>query len=112
MKYIFTLFITVFLAHLIQIVNAQPTGNRFVDALDTMSNEIGESINNTTQTAPSIGDALNASSSISNTTSDQKKVVNSTTREMDQSIDTTPQDIPSIGDALTASSSISNYTNP
>ena len=47
-------------------MSAQSTVNEFGDALNTTTNEIGESISNVTQPTPSIGDALTESSSISN----------------------------------------------
>jgi hypothetical protein len=68
MKYIYTFFMTVFLIPLIQCVNAQSTVNEFGGALNNISSEVGESISNATQTAPSIGDALTTSNSISNHT--------------------------------------------
>jgi len=57
---------SIFLVPITQCVNAQSTVNEFGDALSNTTKEIGESLNNATQTTPSIGDALTKSSSISN----------------------------------------------
>jgi hypothetical protein len=60
-------------------VNAPLTGNGFNDALNNASSEIEDYLSNTTQTAPSIGDALTTSSSISDDNSSQEtKPLNNT----------------------------------
>ncbi|MDN5846985.1 MAG: hypothetical protein L0H53_12010 [Candidatus Nitrosocosmicus sp.] len=71
-KYIYALFMTVFLVPIAPCVNAQSTVYEFGNALNNTTSEMGESISNATQTEPSIGDALTTSSSISNSSSSQE----------------------------------------